>query len=228
MTFAFTFAILSLTGLWDGTIKYDDYKIPFPIEFSQQGPDITASFFNGDERVTSTSGRLTGDSLTLSFDPLRDAIKRHVCGRRDPRDIRQHEKRVSRFRSAAAPERAGLEGKGAGDQRRLGSSQRKPERRAGLAFDRPAEGSRGVGRHFACRWRHLPDRWRVQGVTGQDSASGESEFLADDILPGTRWQSAAVRAGFAAAASGPYNRELKKEVTGKVEQLLTENVRASR
>jgi len=68
MTLAFTFAILSLTGLWDGTIKYDDYKIPFPIEFSQKGPDITASFFNGDERVTSTSGRLTGDSLTLSFD----------------------------------------------------------------------------------------------------------------------------------------------------------------
>jgi hypothetical protein len=38
----------------------------------------------------------------------------------------------------------------------------------------------------------------------------------------------AVHAGFAAAASGPYNVELKKEVTSKIEQLLSENVRASR
>src|SRR5438445_13823628 len=58
----------SLTGLWDGTIQYDEYKIPFPIEFRQSGADVTASFFNGDERVTSTSGRLTGNALTLSFD----------------------------------------------------------------------------------------------------------------------------------------------------------------
>lgn len=58
----------SLSGLWDGTIQYDDYKIPFPIEFTQKGRDVTGSFFNGDERVTSTSGRLTGDSLTLNFD----------------------------------------------------------------------------------------------------------------------------------------------------------------
>jgi len=29
---------------------------------------VTASFFNGDDRVTSTAGRLTGDSLTVDFD----------------------------------------------------------------------------------------------------------------------------------------------------------------
>jgi len=58
----------SLTGLWDGTIQFGDYKIPFPIEFSQNGSDITACFFNGDERVTSTSGHLSGDKLTLNFD----------------------------------------------------------------------------------------------------------------------------------------------------------------
>src|SRR5258708_13986180 len=58
----------SLTGLWDGTVKYDDYKIPFPIEFSQRGSDVSASFFNGAERVTTTGGRLSGDSLTLNFE----------------------------------------------------------------------------------------------------------------------------------------------------------------
>lgn len=35
-------------------------------------------------------------------------------------------------------------------------------------------------------------------------------------------------AGFAAEASGQYNTELKREVTARIEQLLSENVRASR
>jgi len=47
-----------LTGLWDGTVLYGGYKIPFPIEFSQKGADVTGSFFNGNDRVTSTGGRL--------------------------------------------------------------------------------------------------------------------------------------------------------------------------
>lgn len=58
----------NLTGHWDGTIQYGDYKIPFEFELSQKGQDVTASFFNGDDRVTSTSGKLRGDSLTVDFD----------------------------------------------------------------------------------------------------------------------------------------------------------------
>ena len=57
----------SLQGRWDGTVKYGDANIPFPIEFSSQGSDVTASFFNGDDRVTSTSGRLSGPNLTIDF-----------------------------------------------------------------------------------------------------------------------------------------------------------------
>jgi thiol-disulfide isomerase/thioredoxin len=58
----------SLNGVWDGTVKYDDYRIPFPIEFSQHGENVSAAFFNGDDRVTSTSGSLTGNSLNINFD----------------------------------------------------------------------------------------------------------------------------------------------------------------
>ena len=57
----------SLQGRWDGTVKYGDANIPFPIEFISQGSDVTASFFNGDDRVTSTSGRLSGPNLTIDF-----------------------------------------------------------------------------------------------------------------------------------------------------------------
>src|ERR1700685_3003397 len=58
----------TLTGRWDGTIQYGDYKIPFEFELTQNGQDVKACFFNGDDRVTSTAGRLTGDSLTVDFD----------------------------------------------------------------------------------------------------------------------------------------------------------------
>jgi thiol-disulfide isomerase/thioredoxin len=58
----------SLRGLWDGTVKYDDFNIPFLIEFSQKGDTVSAAFFNGDEQVTSTSGRLNGTSLNVNFD----------------------------------------------------------------------------------------------------------------------------------------------------------------
>src|ERR1700728_1955744 len=58
----------TLTGRWDGAIQYGDYKIPFEFELAQNGQEVKASFFNGDDRVTSTAGRLTGDSLTIDFD----------------------------------------------------------------------------------------------------------------------------------------------------------------
>jgi thiol-disulfide isomerase/thioredoxin len=57
----------TLTGLWDGEIKYDDVTVEFPIELSGSGSDVKGSFFNGDERVTSTSGVQTGNSLVLDF-----------------------------------------------------------------------------------------------------------------------------------------------------------------
>lgn len=57
----------SIAGLWDATIQYDDLQVPFRIEFAGQGADIRASFFNGDERVTSTSGKRDGGSVTFQF-----------------------------------------------------------------------------------------------------------------------------------------------------------------
>jgi thiol-disulfide isomerase/thioredoxin len=57
----------TLAGRWDGKIKYDDLTIEFPMEISSDGQGIRGSFFNGDERVTSTSGTLTGSTLVLDF-----------------------------------------------------------------------------------------------------------------------------------------------------------------
>jgi len=57
-----------LNGRWDGVIHYNDNAFTFPIEFATNGSQVSASFFNGDERVTSTSGTLDGNKLTIRFD----------------------------------------------------------------------------------------------------------------------------------------------------------------
>src|SRR4051812_24360713 len=56
-----------LAGLWDGEIKYDDLTVEFPMELSGGGHGVKGSFFNGDERVASTSSIQTGNLLVLDF-----------------------------------------------------------------------------------------------------------------------------------------------------------------
>jgi peroxiredoxin len=68
--FAFVPAAMaqSLAGLWDATVVVNGLRIPFRMEFAGQGSTIRGSFFNGDEKVTSTSGRLEDGKLVLHFD----------------------------------------------------------------------------------------------------------------------------------------------------------------
>jgi thiol-disulfide isomerase/thioredoxin len=61
-------AAQSLAGLWDATVVVNKLDIPFRFELAGEGAAIKGSFFNGDEKVTSTSGSFANGSLTLSFD----------------------------------------------------------------------------------------------------------------------------------------------------------------
>jgi thiol-disulfide isomerase/thioredoxin len=59
----------SLTGLWDATVVVNPgVEIPFRFELAGSGSAVKGSFFNGDEKVTSTTGRLENGALVLSFD----------------------------------------------------------------------------------------------------------------------------------------------------------------
>ncbi|HXS96691.1 MAG TPA: TlpA disulfide reductase family protein [Candidatus Limnocylindrales bacterium] len=58
-----------LTGLWDASIVSGGLRIPFRMEFSAEPSGAAqGSFFNGDEKVTSTSGRFSEGKLELRFD----------------------------------------------------------------------------------------------------------------------------------------------------------------
>ena len=62
----------------------------------------------------------------------------------------------------------------------------------------------------------------------EDSAGGELDAWPTTFFLGRDGMVHGVHAGFAAKASGEYNAELKREVTGTVGRLLSENVVASR
>ena len=62
----------SVTGLWDATVLVNNgtLEIPFRFELSGTGSNVKGSFFNGDDKTTSTSGTLENGKLSLSFDEL--------------------------------------------------------------------------------------------------------------------------------------------------------------
>ncbi|MGA1996113.1 MAG: TlpA disulfide reductase family protein [Bryobacteraceae bacterium] len=58
----------SLSGLWDATIKSNGLEIPFRFEISGGGSGVRGSFFNGEEKETSASGKFENGALLLRFD----------------------------------------------------------------------------------------------------------------------------------------------------------------
>lgn len=55
-------------GLWDATVTVNDLEIPFRFEISGTAPNLSGSFFNGDERISSTGGSFENGTLALNFD----------------------------------------------------------------------------------------------------------------------------------------------------------------
>src|SRR5207344_72578 len=60
--------VATLDGRWDGTVVVNKVEIPFQFEIVDNGPDLQASFFDGDLKVTSTSGHRENDAVELAFD----------------------------------------------------------------------------------------------------------------------------------------------------------------
>lgn len=58
----------SIAGLWDATIQINGVATPFPLVISGSGANVTASFFNGEDRYPSTEGRFENGKLTLKWD----------------------------------------------------------------------------------------------------------------------------------------------------------------
>ncbi len=63
-------AAQSIAGRYDATIRIGDQVIPFRFELAGDGVNPQGIFFNGEDRLTSSSGRLSNGSLNLQWDYL--------------------------------------------------------------------------------------------------------------------------------------------------------------
>jgi thiol-disulfide isomerase/thioredoxin len=89
----------SIHGRWDAVVVVNDIEIPFRLDIGQTPAGVNGSFFNGDERIESTSGTFSGDTLRLSYD--------HFATRLEARLIDgQLDGRYERLRGAPYPFRA--------------------------------------------------------------------------------------------------------------------------
>jgi thiol-disulfide isomerase/thioredoxin len=58
----------SVAGLWQATLTTKDAEVPFRLGLSGTGSNVQGWFFNGDQKVRSTSGQLENGKLVLNFD----------------------------------------------------------------------------------------------------------------------------------------------------------------
>jgi peroxiredoxin len=58
----------TIAGQWDATIQINGVATPFPLEISGSGTNVTASFFNGDDRYASTQARFENGKLVVNWD----------------------------------------------------------------------------------------------------------------------------------------------------------------
>ena len=56
-----------IAGLWDATVTVNKVEIPFRMEIATRGNKASGAFFNGDARVSSTSGQFQEKALKLHF-----------------------------------------------------------------------------------------------------------------------------------------------------------------
>lgn len=92
----------SIDGLWDATVVAGGVDIPFRFEIATNGSNAQGFFFEGDQKVGSTSGRFTGGVLTLEYDFLNttlsltlegDQLRGTYTNKRasaKPQDVRAH------------------------------------------------------------------------------------------------------------------------------------------
>jgi thiol-disulfide isomerase/thioredoxin len=64
-----------LTGTWQATVKVNGLDIPFRIEFAGSESNPQATFFNGDERLLSTSGKSSGGAIEIKWEYLASTLK---------------------------------------------------------------------------------------------------------------------------------------------------------
>src|SRR5204863_8003682 len=57
----------AIDGLWDATVIVGTARVPFQYEISGAGAALKGSFFNGDDRITSTTAQAVGGKIEFRY-----------------------------------------------------------------------------------------------------------------------------------------------------------------
>lgn len=70
----------TIDGLWDAVIVANGTEVPFRFEIATKGSDAQGFFFEGDQKVGSTSGSFVDGVLTLDYDFLNTTLDLRLDG----------------------------------------------------------------------------------------------------------------------------------------------------
>ena len=70
----------SIDGLWDAVVVANGIEIPFRFEIATKGIETQGSFFEGDRRVSSTTGSAADGVLTFEYDFLNTTLELRLAG----------------------------------------------------------------------------------------------------------------------------------------------------
>jgi peroxiredoxin len=78
-----------IAGHWDAVVVVNEVEIPFRFDIDAGPSLVTGTFFNGGERIQSTSGTIADNALTLAFDHYATRVEaRLVDGRLEGQYVR--------------------------------------------------------------------------------------------------------------------------------------------
>ncbi len=60
----------SIGGMWDATVTAGGVEVPFRMQIAASGASITGTFFNGDEKMSSSAGTFDHGALSIEWDAL--------------------------------------------------------------------------------------------------------------------------------------------------------------
>src|ERR1019366_3623615 len=69
-----------IDGLWDAVVVVNKVEVPFRFEIAHNGNRVQGFFFEGDQKVGSTSGSLANGALKLDYDFLNTTLEAAVDG----------------------------------------------------------------------------------------------------------------------------------------------------
>ena len=70
-----------IDGRWDASVLANGVAVPFRFEIATHGTSATGSFFDGDRKIASTSGRFENGRMTLDYDFLNTVLDAAFDGR---------------------------------------------------------------------------------------------------------------------------------------------------